>query len=466
MPMSTRDVESLVSGGESETIEFKATTGQRSDGARTVCGMLNGQGGFVLFGVTDRGEVRGQEVSASTLEQVVAELRRIDPQPVITPERVPFGNGRDVIVVSVPGRSGGPYTYDGRPYVRQGPVTAAMSQERYRQLLLENLHPSQRWETQPAHGIGLGDLDVAEIVRTVEEGIRRLRMEDPGTREPMDLLRGLRLLKDEQVLNAAVVLFGRADRILPYYSQCLLRMARFRGTDKSEFLDNRQEVGNAFELFVRAQRFLRDHLPIAGRIVPSVFERIDDPLYPPAALREALANALCHRDYGMPGGSVGVAVYDDRLEITSTGMLPFGLTPADLLGSHTSQPWNPLVANAFYRRGIIEQWGRGTLKIVELTRDAGLTAPAFDYRGGEVVVTFYPRGYVAPSRVSRDLSPLQQELLEILAAAGPAMFGDVVRYLATPTPWPTVRDNLHVLRQLGLVQVSGRGRGARWRLGP
>jgi ATP-dependent DNA helicase RecG len=426
--------------------------------------MLNGAGGFVLFGVTDAGEIRGQQVSAGTLEDLVQELRRIEPQPLLNPERVTLENGHEVIVVSVPGRSGSAYTYDGRPYLRQGPTTIVMPQEEYGRRLIERAHPTHRWELQPAHGVALDDLDVEEIVRTVDESVRRLRLEDPGTRDPEALLRGLRLIKNGHLLNAAVALFGRQDRLFPEYPQCRLRLARFRGVDKTEFVDNRQEVGNAFELLVRAQRFLRDHLPVAGRVVPNLFERIDDPLYPPLALREALANALCHRDYGLPGGSVGIAIYDDRLEITSTGALPFGLTPEALTRPHASQPWNPLIADVFFRRGIIEQWGRGTLKIIELTEQAGLVTPEFEVRGGEVVVRFHPQGYVPPPRVSRDLSPLQQELLSVLAAIGPASLSELRAALSTPVPQPTVRDNLQLLRQLGMVHLQGWARGARWKL--
>ena len=462
--MTIPEVEALVSGGESDTIEFKATTGQRTEAMRTVCGMLNGRGGYLLFGVTDDGKIHGQEVSTRTIEDLVNDLRRIEPQPALTPDRVRLANGREVIVISIPGSGGGTFTYDGRPYVRQGPVTSVMPQERYRQLLLERLHPLHRWETQPAHGFGLEDLDLTELTVTVDEAVRRLRLEEPGTRDPQALLRGLQLVEGDRILNAAVVLFGKAKRLMPYYPQCLLRLARFRGTDKNEFIDHRQERGNAFDLLWRAQRFLRDHLPVAGRVVPGLFERVDDPLYPPAALREALANAFCHRDYGMPGGSVGVAIYDDRLEITSTGRLPFGLTPADLTRPHGSRPWNPVMAYVFHRRGIIESWGRGTLKILALAEEAGLTAPSFEERGGEVVVTFFPVGYVAPSRISRSLSPLQQRLLEALADIGPAQISEVQAHLGLDTPRPTVKHNLQLLRQLELVRMEGRGRGTRWSL--
>jgi ATP-dependent DNA helicase RecG len=462
--MTLGEIHDLVSGGESETIEFKRTTGQRGNAACTVCGMLNGIGGFVLFGVEDNGRVVGQEVTAKTVADLVHELRRIDPQPALTPERVVLESGREVLVVSVPGRTGAAFTYDGRPYVRHGPVTAVMPQEQYRRLLLEGAHAAHRWEILPASGVSLDDLNRAEIDRTVAEAVRRLRLDDPGTGDPEQLLRAMQLMRGGQLLNAAVVLFGRRERIGPLYPQCLLRMARFRGRDKSEFTDNRQEVGNAFELMMRAQEFLRDHIPVAGRIVPSQFERIDEPLYPPVALREALANAICHRDYTMPGGSVGVAIYDDRLEITSTGALPFGLTPESLLRPHTSQPWNPLIANVFFRRGVIEQWGRGTLKMVELTAQAGLAAPEFEQRGGEVVVRFWPTRYVAPTRVVRSVTPLQQRILELLSMLGPATLAQVSAAIGDEVTILSVRDNLQALRRLDLVQVAGRGRGAHWRL--
>jgi len=95
-----------------------------------------------------------------------------------------------------------------------------------------------------------------------------------------------------------------------------------------------------------------------------------------------------HRDHSIGGGSVGVALYDDRLEIISIGELHFGLTPEALFREHESKPWNPMIARTFYRRGIIETWGRGTLKIVRLMREHGLEPPAVSVRDRAVVVKF------------------------------------------------------------------------------
>ena len=387
--MNLNELKKHVAGGESDRTELKKSTGQRTEATKTICAMMNGLGGFVLFGVMDNGDITGQQVSGKTLEDITEEIRRIEPPALPDIETVPLKGGKAVVVVRVPG-GGGPYTYDGRAYMRHGPTTRRMPQQRYERLLLERMHAANRWENQVAHGFKIGDLDKNEIVKTVEEAVRRNRLDDPDTRNTKELLRGLGLLKEDELLNAAVVLFAKPDRLLPNYPQCHLKMARFRGTSKTEFIDNRQEYGNAFDLLQRAQRFLRDHLPVAGRIVPELFERIDDPLYPVLALREAIANAICHRDYSIAGGAVSIALFDDRLEISSTGVLPFDIKPVDLFRPHASRPWNPLIAQVFYRRGIIETWGRGTIKMRDLTMAAGLPKPEIECPPGEVVVRFRP----------------------------------------------------------------------------
>jgi ATP-dependent DNA helicase RecG len=461
--MNLPELNELVRLGESERVEFKKTTGQRSEAMRTVCAMLNGAGGFVLFGVTPSGNVVGQTVSTHTLEEIHNDLRKIEPPAFPDVETVALPGGNSVILLRVPG-GGGPYAYDGRPYLRNGPTTIVMPQPVYERKLLERMQPWRRWENQPAQGYALADLDHAEITRTVDEAVRRRRMDEPGTRDLGELLVGLQLVQEGQLLNAAVVLFAKPDKLLLHYPQCLLRMARFRGTDKSEFLDNRQEHGKTFALLLRGQRFLRDHLPVAGRVVPNLFERVDDPLYPPEALREALANALCHRDYAAGGASFSIAIYDDRLEIASTGPLPFGQTPQDLMRPHPSRPWNPLLAGVFYRRGIIEHWGRGTLKMAELAQQAGLPPPEFEATSSEVIVRFRPTKYVPPNRVGHDLTPLQRLLLDILSRTGACSLATLLGHLPPGTVRRTVQDNLKLLLQLGLVELSGERRWARWSL--
>lgn len=462
--MTPDQIAAWAAAGESETLELKRTTGQRREAARALCAMLNHRGGRVLFGVEPDGRVIGQQVGDRTIEEVAQELREIDSPVFPSIERVPLGNGRDVLVVSVSAGQNRPYSYRGQAYRRVGNTSPAMSRDEYNRMLLERLHDEHRWENEQAAGWTVGDLDAVEITRTLEEAVRRGRIEDPGTREPEEILRGLGLMKQGALLRAALVLFGRAERLAAEFPQCLLRVARFAGTDKTEFRDNRQFRGHAFELLLAAERFLREHVPVAGRVVPGRLDRVDEPLYPPLAVREALANAFCHRDYAIGGGSVGVAIYDDRLEVTSSGTLHFGLTPEALFGPHESLPWNPLIAGVFYRRGIIESWGRGTLKMAEVAVLAGLPRPEIEDSGGCVTVRFRPTGYVPPQRVGKDLTERQRTILAALhESAGGLALREVHARLGGQVTERQVREDLTGLKTLGLAISSGHGRGARWK---
>jgi ATP-dependent DNA helicase RecG len=456
--MNLAELQSLVAQGENDKVEFKKSTGQRTDAAKTVCAMLNGMGGFVIFGVAPDGTIVGQEIGARTIEDIANCIAQIEPSAFPNIETVALDNNLKVIIVKVPG--GGLYTYEGRAYMRFGPTTRIMPHEYYQRKVIERMN--YVWENQPAIGFTVDDLDHAEITRTVDEAIRRGRMDELRTRAPEALLRGMNLMYEGQLLNAAVVLFGKNNLMFPMYPQCILRAARFRGTDKSEFIDNRQFIGNAFEIFVRAQEFWRQHLPIAGRILPNVFERVDDPLYPPEALREALANAICHRDYALGGGAITLAIYDDRLEIGSIGTLPFGITADDLTRPHHSRLRNPLIAHAFYRRGIIEEWGRGTLKILEWSEEAGMQPPEFESNTHEVMVRFKSKTYIPPLKIEHKLTPLQREILQIMAIQRSTTLSNIRDALSNNPARRTVQDNLVLLRQLGAIESKGQGKAARW----
>ena len=464
MSMTPEQTRTLAAAGESETLEFKSTTGTRREAVQTVCAMLNQRGGHVLFGVTPTGDVVGQHVSERTIEEVSAEIQRIDPPVFPEIERVQVAGDLEVVAVRVSQGSTRPYQYRGTAYRRVGNTTVAMSAEEYNRVLFERMHSEQRWENQAASGWSVEDLDVAEIRNTVAEAVRIGRLNEPGSREPEDLLRGLGLIRDGVLFRAATVLFGNAERLEFEMPQCLLRVARFRGFDRSEFLDNRQFNGNAFALLSSAERFLRDTLPIASRFESGRIQRIDEPLYPPLATREALANALCHRDYALGGGSVGLAVYDDRLEVTSTGLLHFGLTPAELFGPHESRPWNPLIARTFYRRGIIEEWGRGTLKMAELATSAGLPRPEIEESGDCVTVCFRHRRILPPQREVGDLTEQQRAILELLEQSERALALREIRSQLDPQANERrLREDLATLKARGLAKSTGRGRGARWK---
>ena len=238
------------------------------------------------------------------------------------------------------------------------------------------------------------------------------------------------------------MLFGK--EFLPDYPQCELRMARFRGTDKTEFLDQRHVRGAAFKLLEEAQLFCQRHFPLPGKIVPGKLQRVDTPLIPPDAMREILVNAFIHRDYSIAGGAISLAIFDDRVEVWSAGTYPTGITPDMLTRQHLSVLRNPIIADIFHRGGLIEQWGRGTNRVVEMCRKAGIASPVFQENGPFAVVTFRVRvgetAQVAPQVTPQVAQQVTPQVEAILNAARLAASAEALQRAAG------LKDRVHFLK--------------------
>jgi ATP-dependent DNA helicase RecG len=181
-------------------------------------------------------------------------------------------------------------------------------------------------------------------------------------------------------------------------------------------------------------------------------------------LQEALVNAFCHRDYSRCDGAVSLAIYDYRLEIWSDGTLPFGTVTEVLRRDHPSRLRNPLIADVFYRRGLIDRWGSGAQKIIELCVRAGHPEPEFGEQSGAVWVRFWKSDYIAPHRVTHDVAERQRRVLQVLSAAERLAFREIRRRLPIPSSDRTLRDDLIHLKRLRLIASEGRGRGVTWNL--
>lgn len=174
--------------------------------------------------------------------------------------------------------------------------------------------------------------------------------------------------------------------------QCLLRLARFKGNNKEEFIDNQRVQGNLFKLLDAAMTFFFKHLSLSGKI--NGLLREEELTVPVKALRECCANAFCHRSYNRQGGSVSIAIYDDRIEIENSGTFPSDMTIEKLKSEHRSEPLNPLIADVLYKRKVLENWGRGIGLMIEECRRVGLPEPEFHTNGNFVWVIFRYTGQV------------------------------------------------------------------------
>ena len=240
------------------------------------------------------------------------------------------------------------------------------------------------WESQTPSFLHLEDLDENMIRKSIMYGISKGRMPATSASEDtMTLLDKFAMVENGKIKNAAAALFTKRPQDYP---QFLLRMARFRGNEKRDFVDNMRLSGNFFELLDAGLAFLFKHLNQSG--VVKGIRREEQLEIPVEALREALTNALCHRQLDSPSGSVGIAIYDDRVEIENAGHLPNELTVETIKQPHRSYPQNPIIANALYMTAYLESWGTGVSRMIDACKTAGVPEPKYSTDGLFVWITF------------------------------------------------------------------------------
>lgn len=453
-----KNIELLISQGESETLELKTSTAQLHRAFETICGFLNNKGGTVLIGITDKGKIIGQEISDSTKQSIANEISKIAPPAKLDIDYIQVDKNRYIILLQTNERLQAPYTYEGRAFAREQSVTKKMDQRLYDHLLLQSARLGYVWEMSPAQNYYLDLLDKELISGRIRYAVQEGRIPERALNQDIPtILENLQLLHSNILNNAAVVLFG--TQFEPNYYQCLLKVARFKGTDKHEFIDSGRLHGNIFNLLDYGMSFVRKHLPIAARIEPGQMERVETPLIPFNAIREALINALCHRDYNSLSGDIGLAIYDDRMEITNHGGLAPGIT-IEKIKAGFSNPRNKILAQACYKFCLIENWGRGIQEIIKSCMNARDPEPEFLSDAVEFKVIFkFPRNigpeiFYLPNFAAK-LTQRQKEIIDIIAKEEYITAHDINSRLLKPVSERTIRYELSVIRNLGLISSSG-----------
>ena len=451
---------------ESDKLEFKSSTAKLKGAFETICGFLNNQGGSVLIGVNDKGEPLGQNVTDKTRQEIAHEIQKIEPPIRPNIEYLQVTEDKEIIIIEVNKGKHAPYIYDGRPFERTQSTTKIMPQQRYDQLLTERNQLNYSWE-KFVSSYDINSLDHELILGIVLQGVREKRLPEIAMRQDVGrILQNFNLINDGKISNAAIVLFG--TKFMPDYPQCQLKMARFKGIDRSEFLDIDLIYGNIFTLLDKSMFFVRKHLPVAARIEEGKLARVERSLIPFDAIREAIVNALCHSDYSIISGSIGLAIYDNRMEIFNRGGLPHGITLEQLkLG--LSSPRNPIIAEVCYKCNIIEKWGRGIQDIIRKCINAECPEPEFIANNVEFKVVFMfptslrPVVNIIDERNPKELSTRQQEIVEILISQNKALSSkDILQFLVNPPAYRTLKDDLAVLKRLGIIDLQGQARNSVW----
>ncbi|MDR0334522.1 MAG: putative DNA binding domain-containing protein [Methanomassiliicoccaceae archaeon] len=357
------DLDIILSEGEGYKIEFKKAPDK--DLATEVCAFANSSGGRIFIGITDDRDVVGTDTSNPARSKIQDTINNIEPRPDTTMEV----HG-DIIVITVHEGKKKPYSCSKGFYLRSGPN----SQKLDREGIIEFLQSEDiiRYDSKVRNEFRLSDrFDVKAYGRFIQKaGISDIL---PYEQILMNLDCAKRNQRDELVFTNAGALFFRDNTEDNFFGYAKIVCAIFKGTDKAKTIDAKEFNGNIMDNIDGAMKYLWQNLRVRHEF--GGIQRREIMEIPVDALREAVINAVCHRNYFEAGANVMVEIYDDRVEISNPGGLPKGLS-ADELGIKSLQR-NPIIADMLHRAGYIERMGTGIRKIRNVMTAAGLDAPVF-----------------------------------------------------------------------------------------
>jgi ATP-dependent DNA helicase RecG len=352
---------------ESQNIEYKSSW--RDEFLKWICGFANSNGGSMYIGKDDSGKVVGLEDSKKLLEDIPNKVK--DTLGILVDvnlHKTPQGDFIEIVVEAYPY----PVNYKGQYHYRSGSTKQELKGAALDKFLLQR--KGKRWDGVPVPNVSLKELkqDTFEFFR--KRAFKNQRIEESSLTDTNEhLIENLQLKENEFLKRAAILLFhSNAER---FVTGAYIKIGYFETDDDLKFQDDIR--GNLFDQIEKAMDLLFTKY-IKAEISYEGISRVEKYEYPKEAVREALLNAIAHKDYS-GGVPIQISVYKDKIIFWNEGQLPENWTVENLLTKHPSKPYNPDIANALFRSGYIESWGRGTLKMIKECEVAGLPKPIYFY---------------------------------------------------------------------------------------
>ena len=379
------DIKELTHRGESQSLEFKESLKLKDEIGETVSAFSNSDGGTIIVGASDNGGVPGVDIGKNTLEELANYIKRNTDPHIFPSVKIQEVGRESVVVVEVKGSAEKPVFFKNHAYKRVGKTNQMISSSELRKLAKES-GGRVYWDERVCEDADLEDIEEEKVRWFLKEARHERGLDINESSSVEDALLRLKLLKAEKPTNGAVLLFGRDPQ--RKFIQSEIKCIRFKGVSVTgEMIDLRTVGGDVFDQLIEAEKFIFNNIALSAWIEDGKIQRQERWEYPPKAIREALANAISHRDYETTS-RVQVRIFDDRMEFWNPGRLPEGWTVETLRHVHESIPRNPAIAKQFFWVKYIEEVGTGTNKIIEWCIDWGLPEPEFEFTGTSLVVTF------------------------------------------------------------------------------
>jgi len=382
--MTEKQLKELIQQGESQNIELKSSLKLKEEIGETISAFANTSGGIIIIGVSDEGKILGVDIGKKTLEDLANWVKE-NTDPQIYPDvKVHQVENKSIIEVSLKENEEKPVFFKNHAFQRVGKTNQRISANKIRELAKQE-RVKLHWDEKICERATLEDIDEEKVKGFLEKARYERRLEINPSISVREAMERLELTRNRRVTNAAILLFGKKPQ--RFFLQAETRCGRFKGTKPTKpFIDMKVFEGSIIDQVDAAMDFVLRHISMAAWVEEGKVEREEKWEYPPDAIREAIINAICHRDYE-ESSNVQVRIFDDRIEVWGCGLLPEPLTVEDLKGEHKSILRNPLIGKCFFLIKFIEQWGTGTNDMIDICLEWGLPEPVFEELSGGLVVT-------------------------------------------------------------------------------
>lgn len=446
---------------EKQNIEWKESWNDKY--LQWICGFANAQGGKLYIGCDDYGAVIGLKDSKKLLEDLPNKIR--DAMGIIVDVNLLSENGKDYLEIDVPSYPIG-ISCKGKYYYRSGSTNQTLSGPALEAFMMRKRGAT--WDHLPLPVFKIEDVDDGIVEKFKVLASKKGRIDPVLLDEPKDvLLEKLRLKNGDYLTNAAMLLFSKNPdnyELGPY-----IKIGYFENDADLLYQDEvhgsiLEQIDKAIELIYF--KYMRAKITYVG------IQRRERYFVPEAALREALINAICHKQYEsrIP---IQVSVYEDKLYVGNVGRLPETWTADNLMGKHNSLPYNPDIANVFYLAGYIESWGRGIEKICDALKAEDLPMPEYTIHPGDIMVKFTgPEDRIirvsdrvtngVTGKVTREVTDREMQILQLLTEDPGYTMPQLAEKMKVSRK--SVAEYLKSLKKKKIIERVGTNRNGHWNI--
>ena len=443
---------------ESQNVEW--TSKWNDEYLQWICGYANAQGGKLYIGCDDNGKATGVSNSKKLLEDIPNKVRVA--LGIIVAVNLLTENDREYIEIDVPAYPIG-ISCKGIYYYRSGSTRQILSGPALEEFLMRKRGAT--WDNLPLPVFSLNDVDDSVIDQFKQLAIKKGRIDQSVLEEPKEvLMEKLHLINGSYLTNSAMLLFAKDPE--KWQLGAYIKIGYFQ--NDAELLYQDELHGSILTLVDKTVELVYLKY-MKAKITYEGMQRIERYFVPEEAFREALLNAICHKQY-QSGVPIQISVYEDKLYIANCGKLPQNWTIDNLMNKHASIPYNPNIAHVFYLAGFIESWGRGIEKICSVCRANGLPLPEYTINPGDIMIKFTADKDKIINTSTNKLSDTNVvylygkslEVFKLIKIDPTITSNEIAQKLSISRK--TVSQKIKYLKEEGLIERVGSDRSGYWKI--